>query len=140
MTKRIGFDNDLEAVTGEVETNVANMIQLLNGDTTNPKLLRENKKDTAMDNDGPTKSFSTTAMTSPSEQNERRRSKHSAHVPTSMLSVSLVNVTTRLRHETNERLTDAALRQRLKKVSPNTRQDIIESALVEWFRRHGYSS
>lgn len=51
----------------------------------------------------------------------------------------LENVTTRLRQQTNELLTEAALRQRLKKQSPATRQDIIEAALGDWFRKHGYA-
>jgi hypothetical protein len=50
----------------------------------------------------------------------------------------LENVTTRLRQKTNELLTESALRQRLKKESPSTRQDIIEAALADWFRTHGY--
>lgn len=52
----------------------------------------------------------------------------------------LVNVTTRLSHRTNELLTEAALRQRLKKKSPASRQDITETALQEWFERNGYSN
>lgn len=50
----------------------------------------------------------------------------------------LLNVTTRLTSDTNERLTEAALRQRLKKVTPATRQEIIEQAVQEWLTRHGY--
>ncbi|MEX2167735.1 MAG: hypothetical protein WD851_00365 [Pirellulales bacterium] len=52
---------------------------------------------------------------------------------------TLVNVTTRLSHQTNELLTEAALRQRLKKISPASRQDIMETAIQEWFERNGYS-
>jgi hypothetical protein len=49
------------------------------------------------------------------------------------------NVTTRLKKSTNQLLTDAALHQRLKKQSPATRQHIIEEALWDWFKRHGYA-
>lgn len=48
------------------------------------------------------------------------------------------NVTTRLSRETNERLTEAALRQKLKKVGPDTRQGIIEAACREWLQRERY--
>lgn len=49
------------------------------------------------------------------------------------------NVTTRLSAETNELLTEAALRQKLKRVAPNTRQDIIETAVCEWLAQQGYA-
>jgi len=61
-------------------------------------------------------------------------------VPTAERDEPLENVTTRLRRTTNELLTEAALRQRLKKESPSTRQDIVEAALGDWFRKHGYHS
>ena len=54
--------------------------------------------------------------------------------------VFLQNVTTRLRRETNELLTEAALRQRLKKETPATRQDIVEDALQDWLHKHGYGT
>jgi hypothetical protein len=53
--------------------------------------------------------------------------------------VVLQNVTTRLRRDTNELLTEAALRQKLKKTGPDSRQDIIEAALHLWFREEGYA-
>lgn len=53
--------------------------------------------------------------------------------------VVLQNVTTRLRRDTNELLTEAALRQKLKKTGPDSRQDIIEAALQAWFREEGYA-
>jgi hypothetical protein len=49
----------------------------------------------------------------------------------------LENVTTRLTRGTNALLTEAALRQKLAKQKPDTRQDIIEMALSEWFARAG---
>lgn len=45
------------------------------------------------------------------------------------------NVTTRLTRDTNRRLTEAALKQRLRQAKPDTRQGIIEEAVVEWIRR-----
>ena len=50
------------------------------------------------------------------------------------------NVTTRLTRRTNELLTEASLRQKLKKVKPDSRQDIIECAILEWLKRHGFKS
>jgi hypothetical protein len=50
----------------------------------------------------------------------------------------LQNVTTRLSHATNMLLTEAALRQRLNKALPATRQDIIEEAVRDWLQQHGY--
>ena len=42
------------------------------------------------------------------------------------------NVTTRLTRETNRRLTEAALKQRLRQAKPDTRQGIIEEAVRLW--------
>lgn len=51
-----------------------------------------------------------------------------------------VNVTTRLSNHLNESLTEAALRQKLSKQQPDTRQDIIEVAVREWIQRNGHQS
>lgn len=48
------------------------------------------------------------------------------------------NITTRVGQQTHELLTEAALRQKLKKLKPDSRQDIIETALLEWFQRNLY--
>jgi hypothetical protein len=42
------------------------------------------------------------------------------------------NVTTRLTRETNRRLTEAALKQRLHRAKPDSRQGIIEEAVKQW--------
>ena len=47
-------------------------------------------------------------------------------------------MTTRLTRRTNELLTEASLRQKLNKLKPDSRQDIIECAILEWLRRHGF--
>ena len=67
-----------------------------------------------------------------------RPASRSRLAPTVERNEPLENVTTRLRQRTNELLTEAALRQRLKKENPATRQDIVEAALCEWFRKQGY--
>ena len=38
--------------------------------------------------------------------------------------------------ETNERLTEAALRQKLSKRKPDSRQGIIEAAVIDWLKRN----
>lgn len=45
------------------------------------------------------------------------------------------NVTTRLTRETNRRLTEAALKQRLRQAKPDSRQGIIEEALRNWLAK-----
>lgn len=45
------------------------------------------------------------------------------------------NVTTRLTRETNRRLTEAALKQRLRQAKPDSRQGIIEEAVSLWLDR-----
>ena len=75
----------------------------------------------------------------PSPRTERARRISSSKQRDPQEPVVLENVTTRLRRETNELLTEAALRQRLKKIEPKSRQDIMEVALQEWFRRNGYA-
>lgn len=68
-----------------------------------------------------------------------RRTTSPVAIETPLVSRTLENVTTRLSRETNELLTEVALRQRLKKKTPDTRQAIIESALREFFQRNGYA-
>lgn len=48
------------------------------------------------------------------------------------------NVTTRLTRETNRKLTEAALKQRLRRAKPDSRQGIIEEAVRHWLdkRKH----
>lgn len=58
--------------------------------------------------------------------------------PSGMALRTRENVTTRLTSETNARLTEAALHQKLKRTHPDTRQDIIEDAVIDWFKKHGY--
>lgn len=50
----------------------------------------------------------------------------------------LQNITTRLTPETVDLLGRAALQQQLKKVTPDTRQAIVEEAVRQWARRQGY--
>lgn len=49
-----------------------------------------------------------------------------------------VNVTTRLSTTLNDLLSDAALKQRLAKKKPDSRQGIIEEAIHHWLKRNQY--
>jgi hypothetical protein len=81
------------------------------------------------------------ADTPPPSKVKKPRTTRTRVASTSALAEQIVleNVTTRLRRDTNELLTEAALRQKLKKEDPSTRQDIIEEALQDWFQRQAYA-
>jgi hypothetical protein len=53
-------------------------------------------------------------------------------------SVGRVGLTTRIRTDFAEALKRASLERQLKRVKPNTQQDILEEALEPWLRKHGY--
>jgi hypothetical protein len=72
-------------------------------------------------------------------QRRQRPASRSRLTPIVENDEPLENITTRLRRTANELLTEAALRQRLKKESPSTRQDIVQEALEDWFRKRGYA-
>ncbi len=81
---------------------------------------------------------SAASSVTPRTMNQRTMRVRKSNLPAPVEGIPLDNVTTRLRRDTNELLTEAALHQKLKKVHPNTRQDIIEEALQDWLRRHSY--
>jgi hypothetical protein len=56
----------------------------------------------------------------------------------SMLPGLLVPLTTRLQPKTADALRRAYLEQKLRRRAPDTQQEIVEAALVDWLRRHGY--
>ena len=78
-----------------------------------------------------TKNIPAEALPASPKSGQRSLRPRKSTVPAAAEGIPLENVTTRLRHDTNERLTEAALHQKLKKVRPNTRQDIIEAALQD---------
>lgn len=132
MNKAPGFTSDLVAMQDEMKA-VAEILEATKR-TPSTKVLDL----------GPT---SLSASASPTvkpavktaSQASRRRPVQ-AVLPAALSSSSArKNVTTRLSPETDQLLTEAALRQKLKHASPNTRQDIIEIAVGEWLKRHGYS-
>jgi len=140
MNKQVDFGHDLAALQENVNASVGDVLEALQQKRVvkrpEPVATPEEK---AVE---PTASGEEPASSMPSVANQPRRQRtpsRSRLTPTIERDEPLENVTTRLRQPTNELLTEAALRQRLKKETPSTRQDIIETALHDWFRKHGYA-
>ncbi len=138
MSRPTDFSNDLAVVSETVKTDVDAII----------KLVRQKDAREGDSRSLPIQSDQS-AKLRPAVETQVTQPKTTRHRPSRVRTVSnlsldeqviLENVTTRLRRETNERLTEVALRQKLKKEDPASRQDIIEAALQEWFQRHGYAS
>jgi hypothetical protein len=139
MSRGGDFSGDLASISATVERDVGAFMKLV------PEEQTENPRQSTRQNEnacpaqeqqrGEVDAESPLPATTnnPTRQRSKPESKPAADEP-----IILLNVTTRLRRETNELLTEAALRQRLKKQAPATRQDIVEHALQEWFRRQGY--
>ena len=139
MDKRPDFGRDLEVLDENVTAEVGNVL----------KALREGKaikkRINAFEDDSKDSQGHTTApireQEEPSSVGVRRRQRsanRSRLKPIVERDEAQENVTTRLYVKTNELLTEAALRQRLKGVLPATRQGIVEAALGDWFRKYGY--
>lgn len=137
MSRPTDFSDDLAVVSKTVKTDVDAII----------KLVREKDAKEGDSRSLPIQSGQTTSprptdqiqVIEPKPSTRRASRKRTLRRPSPDEQIVLENVTTRLRRETNERLTEVALRQRLKKEDPATRQDIVEAALQEWFQRHGYT-
>ena len=143
MNKGSDMADELETLSATVENDVGRYVQLFRHDarTAVPRSPRPVKV-TPID-PPQTSDASELPVGEPStvpSRESRPRSEPKPRLKSQLgQPVVLENVTTRLRRETNELLTEAALRQRLKKEMPATRQDIVEEALQEWFRKRGYS-
>lgn len=137
MDRKPDFASDLSVMTASVDAEVGDVLRAI---SQQKRKLEVKVVDVAAAENVIANAVETPVLASPpprTNQKSRRR-------PTLALDdedeVVLENVTTRLRRETNALLTEAALRQRLKKTNPATRQDIVEVALREWFKKEGYSS
>jgi hypothetical protein len=144
MSKQPDFGNDLAALNDNVTAAVDDVLQVLQQKrTANRSIAGNTNQDAAAKHETNGASLVVEAVTAqPAAASSPRRQRsisRSRLTPTVEHDEPLENVTTRLRQKTNELLTEAALRQRLKKESPATRQDIVEAALGDWFRKHGYS-
>lgn len=142
MNKRPDFGTDLETLNDSVTAEVGDVLQVLKQKRTARSSVAASEAEEpekiplekAAREEGAPKETA-----APQRHMHRQRpARRSRLVPTINRDEPLENVTTRLRQRTNERLTEAALRQRLKKESPATRQEIVEAALGDWFRKHGY--
>lgn len=137
MNKEVDFGNDLAALNDNVNAAVGDVLQALQQKRTPQQpAAKAEEQPTEAGKETPASPAEPPPASAPRRQ---RNSSRTRLTPTIERDEPLENVTTRLRQKTNELLTEAGLRQRLKKESPSTRQDIIEAALDDWFRRHGYA-
>lgn len=136
MVKEPNFAIELESISDSVEADVNRVINLLLDGNTIPSTEIHGSQDLSQ-------------QRSPLQINRvyhgRSENKRQAKPPPiqpppideAFESGRLLdNVTTRLTRETNSRLTDAALREKLAKQLPNYRQAIIESAVNDWLQRN----
>lgn len=142
MNKQPDFGDDLAALNDSVAAEVGDVLQVLQQKRSATKpasvpITPEPLK-ASVESAADASAVSEQPASSHSMARRQRSPGRSRLMPTVEREEPLENVTTRLRQKTNELLTEAALRQRLKKETPSTRQDIIETALVDWFRKHGY--
>ena len=125
--ERPTFLDDLRTIQGEVEADVGTILEIAKKEQ--PLGARSPRQPTEA---------------GPSIKKRQRSADGHAHsavrspIASKPALRAFQNVTTRLSEETNLLLTEAALRQRLGKQVPATRQDIVETAVRDWLRRHGY--
>jgi len=142
MDKRPDFGKDLAALSDNVTAEVGDVLQALRQKQASKRTVTVKKEQTMTQEQPLTVVDAAEEMPAETPASDAPRRSRTAHrfrlKPIIERDETLDNVTTRLRRQTNELLTETALRQRLKKQSPATRQDIIEAALGDWFRKHGY--
>ncbi len=73
-----------------------------------------------------------------SSRRTNRRAIQETRGASEVLDQVLVPVTIRLPHRTAQALRRAYLEQRLKHAKPDTQQEIVEEALGDWLRGHGF--
>ena len=142
MTSTMDFSADLAGVSKSVDSDVDAIVRLVrqkDGREADAPVRLTNAPDSVDVHSGgggqADVSFKQVSSRSPYRKPSKRRTTVES---TLAEAVALEDVTTRLRRDTDELLTEAALRQKLKKQIPATRQDIIEAALQDWFRRQSY--
>jgi hypothetical protein len=74
----------------------------------------------------------------PRQKSARVRAHDQRPDGNTLLDGVLLPITTRLHHRTVQALRRAYLEQKLNHLEPSTQQEIIEVAVHEWLRRHGY--
>jgi hypothetical protein len=142
MNKQSDFGNDLAILNENVNAEVGDVLSALQQKRTasrSPLIVKDPPQPKSQPESPPTGGATQEPLATTGAPRRQRLASRSRLTPTVEHAEPLENVTTRLRQKTNELLTEAALRQRLKKEDPSTRQDIVEAALQDWFRRHGYA-
>lgn len=119
------FGDELKSLTDDVSNDVAEILKLAKSSRDKSELPAETRKPLVH-------ATGNQQAKNNRQQNPNRKSQDQA------ANELRENVTTRLTRHTNELLTEASLRQKLKKVKPDSRQDIIECAILEWLKRHGF--
>ena len=119
------FGDELKSLTDDVSNDVAEILKLAKSSRDKSELPAETRKPLVH-------ATGNQQAKNNRQQNPNRKSQDQA------ANELRENVTTRLTRHTNELLTEASLRQKLKKVKPDSRQDIIEYAILEWLKRHGF--
>ena len=141
MSKRADFSSDVAAVKATTDSEVASLLKLVGHESGGalPSATPRSDNDPkplASPETRPVKLKGDVRPVAP-EVTIRPPTKPKSS-PKADEEMVLQNVTTRLTRETNELLTEAALRQKLAKRKPDTRQDIMEVALIAWFKAIGY--
>jgi hypothetical protein len=142
MNKQSDFENDLATLQDSVTAEVGDVLQALQQkrSAVQTRTAKKEELQVPLTTLAPSELDQLAPPAAAPTPRRYRSVSRSRLVPAVEREEPLENVTTRLRHRTNELLTEAALRQRLKKESPATRQDIVEAALGDWFRKHGYAT
>jgi len=134
------FANDIQAVATNVATDIGAIMKLVREEQSRPGSPSEPSVEPSS-----SKPSVATEVASPAPDIEKAKTAKArtrlgqAKAVSPAAPVLREKVTLQLSPETNERLTEAALRQKLNKEAPDTRQDIVEVALREWYERHGYA-
>jgi len=143
MSRTKDFATDLSALSTNVDKDVGRFVKLLRGDRRIHSESSEsmNKTDASLPASVEAREtpVGDPASAAPSEHRSRPPArKRQKPQPDELLN--LQKITTEIPRETDELLTEATLRQKLKKLKPDTRKDIHNEALQDWFRKHGYSA
>lgn len=142
MSKERGFTDDLKAINANVEHEVGRYVKLLRREstpeTTSPSTTTPRRTDTDREMKVAETADSEPVGT-PAAESRARTAPRLRQKTVIEEKVIRENVSLRIRPETNELLTEVALRQKLKKELPDTRQDIADEALRDWYRKHGYA-
>jgi hypothetical protein len=134
MDSRSDFASDLAAVQSEVADDVGGILDAVRA-TKASKTPRRDQAHAPLAE--PSQEPQASMIPERAKPERQRRTRSNSPLEPAPRPV-LENVTTRLHRETNELLTEASLHQRLKKLTPGSRQDIIEFAVQEWLHANGY--